>query len=89
MDYKLLPLSEVRKYVADAAREGVSHKARTRGFTKAYLTYGAKALKMNSDTRGMQWAHKRWLFIKRTLAAYRANPTPRRRLALIMWAYMP
>jgi hypothetical protein len=35
------------------------------------------------------WARKRDLFIRRTLAAYTKNPTYRRALALMAWAYMP
>lgn len=89
MDYNLLPLSKVRSYVAEAAKQGVSEKARRSGFTRAYMKYGKRVLTMPSDTAGMQWTHKRWLFIKRTLPAYRANPTRRRWLALVMWAYMP
>jgi hypothetical protein len=35
------------------------------------------------------WAHKRELFIRRTLAAYNKRPTYRRALALMAWAFRP
>jgi hypothetical protein len=35
------------------------------------------------------WVKKRHNFIKRTLASYIKNPTYRRYLSLIAWAYMP
>ena len=38
---------------------------------------------------GATWEQKRNGFVARHLAAYRAHPTHRRYLALIMWAYLP
>ena len=80
--YSLLPLSEVVKYEEEAARLKVSEVARSsRGFLTAYKRYGTNLPE--------EWRVKRKAFIARHLAQYRKNPTPRRRLALIMWAYRP
>jgi hypothetical protein len=41
------------------------------------------------DHETQNWAQRRDSFIARTLPAYDANPTHRRALALIAWAYLP
>jgi hypothetical protein len=82
--YPFMPLSEVLKYEGDAKKQGVSEVARSkRGFLTAYKKAG------NSNKLPIEWINKRNGFIARHLKAYKANPTERRRLALIMWAFMP
>lgn len=76
--YKLVPLNEVLKYVPEAEKEEVSKVARGRGgFLEQY-----KKGQLNEF-----WKNKRENFIKRHLAQYRKNPTRRRWLALMMWAF--
>jgi hypothetical protein len=63
----------------------VSEIARSpRGFLTAYKKVSGKPGKL-SDA----WKKKRHGFIRRHLVQYRANPTRRRWLALVAWAYMP
>jgi len=82
-DYPWLPLSEILKYEPEMKRLGVSKVARSpRGFTTAYKRVGP-AIK-----RGV-WAKRRDAFIARHMAQYRKNPTYRRWLALVAWAYRP
>jgi len=83
MTYPLMSKKEVRKVLPEARKEKVSEVSRTRGFIKHYLN-GFK----NKEERE-NWMEKRRLFIARTLPAYRKNPTYRRYLSLIMWAYKP
>jgi hypothetical protein len=82
MMYPLMPLKSVELYLPMAEKEKVSIVARSPGgFLAAYRKYGRDL--------PQEWEVKRHNFIKRHLAQYRQNPTARRRLALIMWAYMP
>lgn len=80
MKYPLLPLKEVMKYVPLAEKEKVSEVARSpRGFLTQY----------KKGNLSEAWLLKRENFIKRHLAQYKKNPSLRRFLALVMWAYMP
>jgi len=81
--YPWLSLSEIAKYELEMKRLGVSKVARSpRGFLSAYKRIGP-AIK-----RGV-WAGRRDAFIARHLAQYKVNPTYRRWLALVAWAYRP
>lgn len=83
--YTWLPLSVIRKYEPEMERLGVSEIARSRqGFLTAYKKVGGRWQKLSD-----YWQQKREAFIARHLAQYRKNPTYRRKLALIAWAYMP
>lgn len=60
----------------------VSEVARSEGqFLSQYKKFGERL--------PQDWIIKRHNFIKRHLVQYKQNPTPRRKLALIAWAYMP
>ena len=84
-EFKYLSLSEIRKYEPEMRESGVSEVARSpRGFLTAYKRVNGDESKL-SDA----WKVKRDGFIKRHMAQYRLNPTYRRKLALIAWAYMP
>lgn len=79
-----MSLNQVLSYVPEMEREGVSEVARSkRGFLTAYKKAGSK--KELSDW----WIRRRNAFVARHLAQYRKNPTYRRKLALIAWAYKP
>lgn len=88
-----MPLRAVLAYEPEMERLGVSKVARgPRGFLTAYKRYGTAAAMKKASVPGypgQTWGHRREQFIARTLAQYRANPTHRRRLALIAWAYDP
>jgi len=84
-EYNYLPLSVVNKYEPEAKRLEVSKVARSRtGFLAAYKRAGGSKSKLSD-----YWRRKRNGFIARHLVQYKKNPTYRRKLALIMWAYMP
>jgi hypothetical protein len=70
------------KYMPLIIANKVSEVARSKGqFLDQYKKY---------DTNlPPEWKLKRQNFIKRHLAQYKLNPTPRRQLALIAWAYKP
>lgn len=85
MAHKYMRLSEIAKHEPEMRRLGVSEVARSpRGFLSAYKRVGG-----DSDRLSEAWKRKREGFIARHLAQYRKNPTYRRRLALIAWAYLP
>lgn len=83
--YKHLPLSEIAKYEPEMRRLKVSIVARSpRGFLTYYKKIGGVPAKVSEH-----WRAKRNGFIARHLAQYSKNPTYRRFLALVAWAYMP
>jgi len=82
---KYLPLSEIAKYEPEMRRLKVSRVARSpRGFLTYYKKIGGKSGKVNEH-----WRVKREGFIARHLVQYNRNPTYRRFLALVAWAYRP
>ncbi len=84
-EYKYMSLSEVKQYEHEAKMLGVSKVARShRGFLTAYKKAGGNLSRLSNF-----WKSKRYGFIKRHLTQYKKNPTHRRKLALIMWAYYP
>lgn len=85
MGYKYISLTELNSYLPDIRKNKVSTVARSpRGFIPAYRR--AKGKKENLSNH---WQVKREGFVARHLAQYKKNPTPRRKLALIAWAYKP
>jgi hypothetical protein len=88
--YALLTPAQVLAHQQHMINERVSEVARAPGgFMHTYLRDGFQMLGRSTNATGLTWAKKRDAFIKRHLAQYKTNPTPRRRLALIAWAYMP
>lgn len=80
-----MPLSEILVYEHQMKTLGVSEVARSkRGFLTAY-----KMANGNPDKLSLRWHKTRNAFIARHLAQYKENPTYRRMLALVAWAYMP
>jgi len=85
MERPYISLSEIAKYEPDMRRLGVSTVARSpRGFLTYYKKIGGRASKANP-----KWQAKRNAFIARHLVQYDKNPTYRRFLALVAWAYKP
>ena len=95
MTKKWLSYAEAHRWEAEAARLGVSQKARAaKGFMREYQKAGsATAMERRPLPSGVSggetWGQKREAFVARHLAQYQQNPTYRRYLALIMWAYKP
>ena len=84
--------AQVARIVPELEAHGVSEVARSaRGFIPAYLAARTpeRMARTQAHGKGVTWAHERHRFIKRTLAAYEMNPTHRRALALMAWAYVP
>lgn len=93
--YSWMSYAAAHAYEKEAENLGVSVVARSRnGFMREYELAG-NARTMNTRrlpkgvTGGDTWGQKRNGFIARHLAQYRKNPTRRRYLALVMWAYDP
>ena len=88
-----MALRQVLSHEDEMERLGVSKVARSpRGFLTAYKRYGTAAATKNKPVPGypgQTWGQRRNAFIGRHLAQYLANPTPRRRLALVAWAFYP
>lgn len=91
--YRWLPLRVVESYVDEARDAGVSVVARGRnGFVGQYRIHRTASTMKHSPVPGespLTWEAKRRAFIARHLPQYTKNPTRRRGLALIMWAFMP
>uniref|UniRef100_A0A6C0LV72 Uncharacterized protein n=1 Tax=viral metagenome TaxID=1070528 RepID=A0A6C0LV72_9ZZZZ len=89
--YLWMSYSNASKYIKEAKRLGVSKVARSRsGFMGVYKRIGtSKKMKLYPASKTLTWGEKRNAFIKRHNAQYVKNPTYRRWLALIMWAYKP
>lgn len=85
MDYKYMSLKEIAEYESEMERLSVSIVARS---PRGFLTYYKK---IRGDIRRVSrsWQKKRNAFIARHLAQYVKDPTYRRFLALIAWAYKP
>jgi len=80
--YSYLPLADIERYMPEIIKLNVSTVARSPNqFLSQYKRYGTNL--------PYKWAVKRENFIKRHLAQYKENPTLRRKLALITWAYLP
>lgn len=83
--YSYLPPKTVSKFEPDMRRLRVSKVARSsRGFLTYYKRVGGNEKEVND-----YWDRRRAGFIARHLVQYEKNPTYRRRLALIAWAYDP
>jgi hypothetical protein len=79
------------KYLDEAERLGVSEVARSQtGFMGIYKkAKTADIMKKTPFTKTQTWGRRRDNFVKRHMAQYVKNPTYRRWLALVMWAYNP
>lgn len=95
-EYTWMPRSSIEKYVKEMERLGVSEVARSRrGFLYHYFKEGKSVRNKLVGTRPeafgteQTWGERRHNFIRRHLSQYNENPTYRRYLALIAWAYIP
>ena len=92
-NHKWVALSRVLKLEPYAAELVVSEVARAEdGFLREYERAGTARKMRGRIVPGFafqSWGQRRAAFIARHLPLYRKNPTLRRRLALLMWAYDP
>ena len=80
--YPFLSLKTIEMYMPLIKQYKVSIQARKPGqFLSVYKLHGQQL--------PQKWAEKRENFITRHIIQYRENPTIRRRLAIITWAYDP
>ena len=92
-NFKWIPLSRVLALEPYAATLGVSEVARAEdGFLREYEQAKTARMMRGRIVPGyafQTWNQRRAAFIARHLPLYRKNPTLRRRIALLMWAYDP
>ena len=84
--------TQASKYEQEAKQLGVSKVARSsRGFLREYERAGSsRSMKVRIvPGKEQTWGNRRDAFIKRHIVQYKKNPTRRRFLALVMWAYKP
>ena len=88
-----MPVEEVEAMLPTIEAAGVSKIARSpRGFLTAYRRIRSPLRMMIAEVPDLvtqTWAQRRDAYIARALPAYNANPTHRRALALMAWAYAP
>jgi hypothetical protein len=93
MEYRWVSYRAAAAHLPAAERLGVSKVARsTRGFMAEYREAKSAAAMRKRPVPGypgQTWGQRRTAFIERHLAQFKKNPTERRRLALLMWAYRP
>lgn len=99
--YKWMLYKDIVPYIEEMEKQKVSEVARgvkqssqtDYGFLEVY-EYVRDPEEMykvyvKRDKEGEVWGNRRDNFVARTLAQYEKNPTRRRYLALIAWAYKP
>ncbi len=80
--YPFIPYSSIKKEMPEIIAKKVSTRAREpRQFLSQYKSFGPHLPEY--------WETKRNAYIARTYAAYILNPTRRRELSLIAWAFRP
>ena len=90
--YRWLSLSSVLKYENEMIKEKVSEVARGKdGFMTEYKKYKTANIMRQAKVpyQNQYWEQKRNAYLARSIPQYLANPTYRRKLSLIAWAYMP
>jgi hypothetical protein len=89
--YRWMSYAQAAAYLDVAKKLGVSKVARsTTGFMGVYKRKKtAETMRKAPFSRTQTWGQRRNAFIARHLAQYKKNKTPRRWLALVMWAYKP
>lgn len=90
MSYRKMSTKSIEPYIPEMERLKVSEVARSRrGFLYNYLQYKNDVWERNVPNENIKWEDKRNAFIARHLPSYKENPTYRRWLALIAWAFKP
>jgi hypothetical protein len=90
--YRWLSLSRVLKYENEMIKEKVSEVARGKnGFLSQYKIYKTADAMRNAPVpyQNQYWEQKRNAYLARSIPQYLSNPTYRRKLSLIAWAYYP
>ena len=82
--------STAERFVPFMREEGVSEVARSpRGFFYQWGKMGPRVWDHTDPKFDQRWADRRDNFVARHMEQFRKNPTPRRFLALVAWAYTP
>lgn len=82
--------SMAERFVPAMRKLGVSEVARSpMGFFNQWGRMGADVWKHEDPKFGQMWRDRRYNFCSRHMEQFRRNPTLRRFLALIAWAYTP
>jgi hypothetical protein len=93
MPFEWMTIEELEEKLPAIEAAGVSEVARgPDGFVTAYRrlrTPTRMAVEPVPGHATQTWSQRRENFIARTLPAYLANPTHRRGLSLVAWAYAP
>jgi len=88
-----MSVEEVEAMLPTIEAAGVSRVARSpRGFVTAYRRVRSPLFMMIAevpDNEPQTWAQRRQWYLSRAVPAYNADPTHRRALALMSWAYAP
>lgn len=85
--YPMMSKQEVFSFIPEIVKENVSIRARKPdGFLSMFMK---DRLDQRYPNKQHNYLTERELFINRHLAQYKKNPTKRRRLALIAWAFKP
>jgi hypothetical protein len=79
-----------RSFVPFMEEMGVSEVARSRrGFFHAWNEHKSSVWSHRDPKYDQLWSERRDNFVSRHMQQFRANPTLRRFLALVAWAYTP
>lgn len=81
--YSFIPLSTIDHHMAEIKQQGVSEKARS---PSQFLDHYRSVHGLGSSLT-LIWTRRRNAFLNRTMAAFKKNPTRRRWLSMIVWAY--
>lgn len=89
--YRWFPLKSVLKYEDEIIKNNVSVIARSKdGFLYNYKkdkTANVMKNKIIPNKNNLTWEQKRNAFLSRSIPQYKINPTYRRWLSIIAWAY--
>lgn len=89
-EFPVLSNQLANSFVPHMRRLGVSEVARSqRGFMTAWNRYGGSVWTHTDPKYGQAWCDRRDNFVARHMEQFKKNPTLRRFLALVAWAYSP
>ncbi len=88
--YRVMTFATAEKFVPFMRALDVSETARSsRGFFAAWKRHGRDVWTRRDPKFGQLWSDRRDNFVARHLEQHKRNPTLRRFLALVAWAYTP
>ena len=89
--FPLLSVDEIKLFLPEIRKEKVSKRARKKdGFLTVYLNEGIRGVEArNYPNKNHSYLVERENFLRRTLIQFIKEPTKRRYLSLIAWAFIP